>query len=162
MNWSAPSASFRTVSTDFEGLVRSKIADSVLTGSLEDCLIHVLHEDALKNTGATALVSAMLSTARVDLPYLLRRADEMHLGRAVRLLFRRILEILSSNKTSVAAWVFMAVRAKFLQIARQYAQTGFWRLVEERGVGELGVEIVRNLADEEIIMTAGKQLGVTG
>lgn len=162
LNWDIPSASFRTVSTDFEGLVRSKIADSVLIASVEDCLVHVLHEDSRKSTGATTFVSAMLSTVRMDLPYLLRRADGMRLGRAIRLLWKRILEIASSNRTKVAASVFMAVRARFLEIARQYAQTGFWKLVEEQGVGELGVEIVRNLTDEEIVMAGGKQLGVTG
>jgi len=162
LNWDIPSSSLRTVSTDFEGLVRSKIADSVLIASLEDCLVHVLHEDATKSVGTTIFVSVMLSTARVDLPYLLRRADEMRLGRAVRLLCRRILESVSSKKTNVPASVFLAVRAKFLKIARQYAQTGFWKLVEKQGVGGLGLEIVRNLTDDEIIMAAGKQLGVTG
>jgi hypothetical protein len=162
LNWDVPSASLRTVPTDFEGLVRSKITDSVLIASLEDCLVHVFREDAREKTGATILVSAMLSTVRVDLPYLLRRADEMRLGKAIRLLCRRILEITSSNKTEVVASVFMSVRAGFLKIARQYAQTGFWKLVEENGAGELGVEIVEKLTDEEIVMAAGKQLGVTG
>jgi hypothetical protein len=162
LNWDIPSSSLRTVSTDFEGLVRSKIADSVLIASLEDCLVHVLHEDATKSVGTTIFVSVMLSTARVDLPYLLRRADEMRLGRAVRLLCRRILESVSSKKTNVPASVFLAVREKFLKIARQYAQTGFWKLAEKQGVGGLGLEIVRNLTDDEIIMAAGKQLGVTG
>ena len=162
LNWDIPSSSLRTVSTDFEGLVRSKIADSVLVASLEDCLVHVLHEDATKSTGNTIFVSVMLSTARVHLPYLLRRADEMRLGRVVRLLCRRILESVSSKKTNAPASVFLAVRARFLKIVRQYTQTGFWKLVEKQGVGELGLEIVRNLTDDEIIMVAGKQLGVTG
>jgi hypothetical protein len=162
LNWDTPSTSVRTVSTDFEGLVRSKITNSVLMASLEDCLVHVFREDALEKTGAATLVSAMLSTVRLDLPYLLRRADEMRVGRAVRMLCRRILDITSSNKTEVAASVFVAVRTRFLKIARQYAQTGFWKLVEEKGVGELGVEIVEKLADDEIVMAAGKQLGVTG
>ena len=162
LNWDTPSSSFRTISTDFEGLVRSKITDSAPVASLEDCLIHTLHEDTQQNTGTTALVSAMLSTVKVDLPYLLRRADEMHLGTAVRQLCRRILEIVSSKETRVGASVFMSVRARFLKIARQYAQSGFWKLAEEQGVGELGVKIVTSLTDEEILMTAGKQLGVTG
>jgi len=56
----------------------------------------------------------------------------------------------------------LAVRARFLKIARQYSQSGFWKLVDERGVGNLGIGMVRNLTEHDIIMAAGKQLGVTG
>jgi len=162
LNWEIPEKELQVIQTDFEGLVRSKVIDSVLTASLEDCLIQAFHDDSKRNTGAISLVAAIISTRKLDLPYLLRRADEMHIGAALRLLFTRILDIASSKEVKVTASVFLPVRAQFLKIARQYAQTGFWKLVEESEVGELGVEIVENLTDEEIVIAAGKQIGVTG
>jgi hypothetical protein len=162
LNWEIPEKELKVIPTDFEGLVRSRVIDSILTASLEDCLIQAFHDDSRRNTGGTSFVVAMISTRRLDLPYLIRRADEIHVGAALRLLFSRILDIVSSKEVKTTASVFLPVRAQFLKIARQYAQTGFWKLVEKQGVGELGLEIVRNLTDDEIIMAAGKQLGVTG
>jgi len=162
LNWDVPITEIRIVSTDFEGLARSKLSESILMASLEDSLIHELYEDSTRNTGTISFVIAIISTRRLDLPYLLKRADQMHVGRATRLLFSRILEIVSSRETEVAASVFLAVRARFLKIARQYSQSGFWKLVDERGVGNLGIGMVRNLTEHDIIMAAGKQLGVTG
>jgi len=162
LSWDVPETETRKVSTDFDGLARSKILDSGLMASLEDCLIHEVHVDARRNTGTISFVIAILSTRRLDLPYLVRRADEMHVGKALRLLLNRILETVSSSETEVAASVFMAVRAQFLKIARQYAQSGFWKLVDEKGVGNLGVRMVRNLTEHDVILPAGKQLGVAG
>ncbi|MBS7622743.1 hypothetical protein KEJ39_03600 [Candidatus Bathyarchaeota archaeon] len=162
LNWDVPETEMRVVSTDFEGLVRSKIVDSTLIASLEDCLIHEIYLDARKGTGTTPLVIAILATRRLDLPYLIRRADEMRIGRLLRLLLNRILKLVSSGETMVAAPVFMAVRERFLKLARQYSQSGFWKLVDERGVGDLGLESVEDLTEYDIILAAGKQLGVTG
>ncbi len=162
LNWDVPEKEPRLVSTDFEGLAGSKMIDTTIVASLEDCLVHELSEDSRKDTGAIQFVIAMISTRRLDLPYLLRRADEMRVGRSMRMLFERVLEITSSTKTEIQASVFMAVRSQFLKIARQYSQAGFWKLVDERGVGELGLQIVKDLTEYEVIMTAGKQLGVTG
>lgn len=86
----------------------------------------------------------------------------MHVGRPIRLLFNRILQIVSARQTESPASVFFAVRARFLKIARQYSQSGFWKLIDEKGVGSLGIEIVRNLTEHDVIMAAGKQLGVAG
>jgi len=162
LNWEIPDKELRVVQTDFEGLARSKVIDSVLTASLEDCLVQTFHDDSKHDTGATSFVVAMVSTRKLDLPYLIRRADEMHVGAALRLLFTRVLDVVSSREVKVTASVFLPVRARFLKIARQYAQRSFWKLVEEKRIGALGVDIVRNLTEHEIIMTAGKQLGVTG
>lgn len=162
LNWEVPETEIRPISTDFDGLARSKVLDSALMACLEDCLVQELHRDVTKKTGAVSFVIAILSTRLLDLPYLLRRADEMRIGKALRLLFKRILEIVSSKETEVTASVFMAVRAQFLKIARQYARSGFWKLVDERSVGSLGIQIVRNLTEHDVIMAAGKQLGVTG
>ncbi len=162
LNWDVPRNELRLVSTDFEGLVRSKMIDTTLVASLEDCLIHELCMDARKGTGAIQFVIAIISTRRLDLPYLLRRADEMRVGKSMRLLVDLVLQITSSTETETPASVFMAVRSQFLKIARQYSQAGFWKLIDERGVGELGLQIVKDLTEHEVIMTAGKQLGVTG
>jgi len=162
LNWEIPETEMRKVQTDFEGLARAKAIDTVLIASLEDCLIQELYRDAKRETSAVSFVIAMMSTRTLDLPYLLRRGDQMRVGKAVRLLFNRILEMVSSKETEVAASVFMTVRAQFLKIARQYTQAGFWKLVDEKGVGDLGLRIVRDLTEYDVIMTAGKQLGVTG
>jgi len=162
LNWEISEKELQVTQTDFEGVVRSKVIDSVLTASLEDCLVQALHDDSKHDTGATSFVVAMISTRRLDFPYLIRRADEMHVGAALRLLFTRVLNIVSSKEVKVTASVFLPVRASFLKIARQYAQRSFWKLLEEKGVGGLGVDIVSNLTEHEIVMAAGKQLGVTG
>jgi len=131
--------------------------------SLEDCLVDEFYRDAKKKTGTVSFVVAMISTRRLDLPYLLRRADGMRLGRAFRLLFNRMLEIASSNKTDFDASVFFAVRDRFLRITRQYVQSGFWKLIEkEKGVGTIGLGIVDGLGESDFVLAAAKQLGVTG
>lgn len=162
LNWEIPGTEMRKVQTDFEGLARAKVIDRVLIASLEDCLIQELYRDAKRETSAISFVVAMISTRTLDLAYLLRRADQARVGKAVRLMFNRILEMVSSKETEVAASVFMAVRARFLKIARQYSHAGYWKLVDEEGVGDLGLQIVRDLTEHDIIMVAGKQLGVTG
>lgn len=162
LNWEVPETEMRSVSTDFDGLVRSKLANTITMASLEDCLVHELHRDANMRTGSLSFVIAMISTRTLDLPYLLQRADEMHLGQTMRLLLKRILKIASSSETDAPASVFMAVREHFLKIARQYTQKGLWKFVDEKGVGGLGLQTITGLTDYEIVMSAGKQLGVTG
>ena len=162
LNWDVPETEMRKVSTDFEGLVRSAVFENLLMASLEDSLVHETYMDAKKGTGAASFVVAMLTTRKLDMPYILRRADEMHVGRALRLMFSRIMETASSRETEVSASVFFPVRSHFLNIARQYAQSGFWKLLDSKGAGELGLRIVESLTDYDIVMTAGKQLGVTG
>jgi hypothetical protein len=162
LNWEVPGTEMRSVSTDFDGLVRSRVTGTIATASLEDCLVHELHRDANVRTGSISFVIAMISTRTLDLPYLLQRADEMHLGQTMRLLLKRILKTVSSSETDAPASVFMAVREHFLKSARQYTQKGLWKFVHEKGVGSLGLQTITGLTDYEIIMSAGKQLGVTG
>jgi hypothetical protein len=162
LNWEVPETELQPLSTDYHGLVRSRAIDTKAMASLEDCLIHELHRDANGRTGGISFVIAIISTRALDLPYLLRRADEKHLGKTMRFLLNRILKIVSSRQTDVAASVFIAVREQFLKIVRRYTQTGFWKLVDEKGVGDLGIQTAIGLSDYEVIMSAGKQLGVTG
>ena len=162
LNWDVPENEMRRISTDFEGLARAVVFDHTLMGSLEDSLVHELYRDAKKNTGAVSLVVAMLATRTVDLPYILKRADELHAGVALRRIFIRILMTISSGETEVGASVFFAVRNRFLNIARQYSRSGFWKLVESKGVGHLGLDVVQGVNEYDIVVAAGKQLGVTG
>jgi hypothetical protein len=163
LNWDVPETDVRVIPTDFSGLVRSTLFDRSLMASLEDCLVTEVYRDAKKRTGTTHFVVAMISTRRLDLPYLLKRADEMHVGRAFRLLFKRMLETASSNETELDASLFLAVRARFLRIARQYAQSGSWKLIEDKkGTGADGVGIINGLDESDLVLAAGKQLGVTG
>jgi len=163
LNWDVPKADLRVVETDFSGLARSKLFDRGLMASLEDCLVHEFLIDAKNKTGTTFFVVAIISTRSLDLPYLLRRSDQMRLGRAFRLLFNRMLEIMSSNKTDFDASVFLAVRGRFLKIARQYVQSGFWKLIDhERGIGTIGLNVIRALSESDLVLAPAKQLGVTG
>jgi hypothetical protein len=162
LNWDVPETDMHIVKTDFEGLVRAKIVDTGLIASLEDAILHEFCVDIAKNIGTMSFVVAIISTRKLDLPYLLRRADEHRAGKAFRLLFNRILDIVSANKTNLPALIFLTVRSNFLRIVRQYTQSGFWKLVEEKGVGELGVNVVKTLTEYDVVMAAGKQLGVEG
>jgi hypothetical protein len=163
LNWDAPETEIRITPTDFSGLVRSKPFDQRLMACLEDCLVNEAYLDAKKQTGTFSLVAAMIATRKLDLPYLLRRADEMRMGTTFRTLFARILEVTSANVTSLDASLFLAVRQRFLQITRQYVRSGFWKLVDsEKGVGLVGLRVVRGLSDDDIVLAAAKQLGVTG
>ena len=162
LNWDVPETELRIVQTDYEGLVRGKISDAGLIAGLEDAIIHEYCVDASRNLGSITFVVAMMSTRKLDLPYLLRRADEHRIGKAYRMLFKRILKIVSANKTDLPASTFLTVRSNFLRIVRQYTQSGFWKLVEEKGVGDLGIDVVKNLTEYDVIIAAGKQLGVEG
>jgi len=162
LNWDIPERDMRVVSIDFDGLSRSRAIGSILIGSLEDCLVYELHADARKDTGTLAFVIAMVSTKRLDLPYLAWRADKIQVGRALRCLFHSILAVASSKEAEVNASLFLAVRTTFLKIARQYAQSGFWRVFEEKGIGKLGVERVKKLTGPDIVIPAATQLGVLG
>ena len=163
LNWDFSPSDIRPVLTDFDGLVRSKSFEAGRMASLEDCLADEVYTDSKKNTGTLSLVAAMIATKKVDLPYLLRRADQIHVGKAMRSLFRRILEITSSNRTDLDATSFLAVREHFLKIVRQYTITGFWKIVEsENGKGNLALSIVKGLSESDIVVPAAKQLGVVG
>lgn len=162
LNWDVPENEMRRISTDFEGLARAVVFDHILMGSVEDSLVHELYGDAKKNSGAVFFVVAMLATRTVDLPYILKRADELHAGVALRRMFLRILTTMSSGETEVGASVFFAVRNRFLNIARQYSRSGFWKLVESKGVGHFGLDVVQGVNEYDIIVAAGKQLGVMG
>ncbi len=162
LNWDVDETEIRPVSTDFEGLARSRVLHGKAIASLEDCLVHELHAEATKQTGGIHLIAGMVSTKALDLPYMLRRANRMRVGAAVRLLYKRILQFVSKKETNVPASVFIAVRNQFLRIARQYSRTGYWKLLDEKGTGNLSLQVVRNLSEHEALMAAGKQLGVTG
>ena len=136
--------------------------DSGLMASLEDCLVQELHADSKKSTGATSFVIAMLATRILDLPYLLKRADQIHVGKAIRLAFTRVLDITSSKETDAPASLFLAVRNQFLKIARRYTQSGFWKLIEKKGVGNIGLPLITSLNEHDVILVAAKQLGVSG
>ncbi len=162
LNWDVPESEMRRISTDFEGLARAAAFDHTLMGSLEDSLVQELYRDSEKSTGAASFVVAMLATRKVDLPYILKRADELHAGVALRRIFIRILRTTSSSETEVDASVFFVVRNRFLNIARQYSRSGFWKLVESKGGGQVALGVVEGVNDYDIVMAAGKQLGVMG
>jgi len=166
LTWESKGNDLQPIASDLEGVMRGHIfqlgARRIVMAGLEDCLIHELGEDAKKGTGYTELVAAMLATKSVDLPYMLRRADQRGLGKTVRFLLKR-LEGLFASKPDVEDLVtFVSVRERFLRIMRNYASHGVDELIEEDGRGTLGLKIVRSLSDDDILAAAGKQSGARG
>lgn len=166
LSWEAEDSDILPITSDVEGIVRGRtrqlVGRTIIMASLEDCLIHEIKCDAEKGTGHTELVAGMLATRSVDLPYLLRRADQWRLGRAIRLLLKRLEGFFGSRPEVEDIVAFMSVREKFLRIMRNYASLGIDQLIEEDGRGTLALQLVKSLSDDDILAAAGKQSGVRG
>jgi len=166
LNWDTPLRSLYPVGTDLVGLLRSKLVTlsgrQVLAASKEDSLAHEVRRDADKTTGTLELVSALAATQTLDLPYLLRRSDELEIGRTVRLLFQRLIQTFSEIFRDADGKIFLATRERFLQILRQYSKQKALSLLETPGKGGHGIKMVESLSPEHMINAAGKQLGITG
>ncbi len=166
LNWDTPLESLYPVTTDLVGLLRSKSVTlsrrQVLAASKEDSLAHEVRRDADKTTGTLELVSALAATQTLDLPYLLRRSDELGIGRTVRMLFQKLIQTFSGILQDADGKIFLATRERFLQILRQYSKQKAVSLLDSPGRGERGIKIVESLTSEHILNAAGKQLGITG
>jgi hypothetical protein len=166
LNWDTPLRSLYPVATDLVGLLRSKSVTlesrQVLAASKEDSLAQEVRRDADKTTGTLELVSALAATQTLDLPYLLRRSDELRIGRTVRLLFQKLIQTFSEVLPDVDGKIFLATRERFLKILRQYSKQKALSLLETPGRGVHGIKIVESLTSEHILNAAGKQLGITG
>lgn len=92
----------------------------------------------------------------------MRRADQWKLGKAIRLLLKRLMELFGSKPKAEDLVTFMAVRERFLRIMRNYASHGVERLIDENGIGTLALHLVKSLSNDDILAAAGKQLGVRG
>ncbi len=167
LNWETTGMDIYSVTTDISGLLRSKLnkldGKSVLTAALEDAVVHELKEDLeRKNTGRTELVAALLATKTVDLPYLLRRADERKIGQATRLLIRKLTDTFTSLPGEAEGRTFLQTRNRFLRILRLYSARGHLKLIDRPGKGRVGIKTVRSLSPSQLVSAAGKQLGVQG
>jgi hypothetical protein len=166
LNWDIPDTQLTRTETDLEAVARAKIhalnGKPKLVASLEDALVHEVESDATRQTGAIELAAAILATRTVDLPYMLRRADSQNLGQTVRRLFKKITETFTSLPGDVDGRAFLETRTCFLKILRGYNSRGHVKLVEARGRGQLGLDIVEGLRPEQIVSVAAKQLGVSG
>jgi hypothetical protein len=166
LNWDTPLRSLYPVSTDLVGLLRSKpvtlSSRQVLAASEEDSIAHEVRRDADKTTGTLELVSALAATQTLDLPYLLRRSDELEIGRTVRLLFQKLIQTFSGILPDADGKIFLATRERFLQILRQYSKQKALSLLETPGKGAHGIKMAESLTSEHILNATGKQLGITG
>lgn len=166
LNWDTPLRGVYLATTDLPGLLRSK--PLVLSGrhrlaaSREDSLAYEVKRDADKTTGTLELVSALAATQTLDLPYLLRRSDELKIGRTVRLLFQKIIQTFTGTPLDGDARIFLTTRERFLQILRQYSKQKALSLLETPGKGARGIRMVEALTPDHIVNAAGKQLGITG
>jgi len=166
LNWDTPLRGLYPVGTDLVGLLRSKSVTlsnrQVLAASKEDTLAHEVRRDADKTTGTLELVSALAATQTLDLPYLLRRSDELEIGRTVRLLLQKLIQTFDQISRDADGKIFLATRERFLQILRQYSKQKALSLLEAQGRGARGIKIVEALTSEHILNAAGKQMGITG
>ncbi len=166
LNWDAPLRNLYPVRTDLVGLLRSRpvtlSSRQVLAASKEDSLAHEIRKDADEAIGTLEIVSALAATQTLDLPYLLRRSDELEIGRTVRMLFQKLIQTFSGILQDADGKIFLATRERFLQILRQYSKQKAVSLLEARGRGDRGIKIVDSLTSEHILNAAGKQLGITG
>jgi hypothetical protein len=166
LNWDTPLRGLYPVSTDIVGLLRSK--PLVLSGrhrlaaSKEDSLAYEIRRDADKTTGTMELVTALAATQTLDLPYLVRRSDELEVGKTVRLLFQKLIQTFSGIFRDADGKIFLATRERFLQILRQYSKQKALSLLETPGRGAHGIKMVESLTSEHILNATGKQLGITG
>ena len=155
--------------TDFSGLMRSRVEivgkdRKLLIVGLEDALIHEFLRDVQHGSGTAELVAAMLVYRPADIPYLLHRADVIGIGQTIRLMINRLIEIFTIQKPSpgMDGRIFLFARERFLKTLRMYSSKGVLRLLDERGKGKLGIELVNELQPEQIVAVVGKQLGVAG
>jgi hypothetical protein len=175
LNWDLEKGDVVWVQSDLRALVRasevkprpsSPSATSssvlVLAGCLEDCVAYELKRDAMEDRGTIELLAAIIGSKRLDLPYLFERADRIGVGRSMRSLFRRVSDVFSSSESETEGRLFLASREAFLKLARQYASIGIEDVLNEKGRGSAGLELVASLTDTAIANITAKQLGVAG
>ena len=166
LNWQAPEDDLRPVEMDYEALVRARainLRDRIVLGAcLEDCLAFEAKKDIELRTGHLQLIAALLATTRMDLAYLLRRADSLGVGMLFRRLYLKIEATFTSLPIESDGRLFLQVRAQFLKIAREYAQKSVLKIVKKVGRSKRSLESSIELPEAEIVNVAAKQLGITG
>jgi hypothetical protein len=175
LNWDLDQADTVWVESDLRALVRatpvkptspSQSAASssrlVLAGCLEDCVAYEFKRDAMEDRGTIELLAAIIGSKRLDLPYLFERADRIGVGQSLRSLFRRVSDVFLASESETEGRSFLASRETFLKLARQYASMKIEDILNERGKGSTGLNLVANLTGTAIVNITAKQLGVTG
>jgi hypothetical protein len=166
LNWDVPLRGVYPVNTDLVGLLKSKplllSGRHRLAASREDSLAHEVRRDADKTTGTLELVTALAATQTLDLPYLLRRSDELEIGRTVRLLFQKLIQTFTGIPQDADGKILLATRERFLQILRQYSKQKALSLLETPGRGTRGIKMIASLTPAHILNASGKQMGITG
>jgi hypothetical protein len=172
LNWELEEPDVVWVQSDLRALVRSvqvksgssssSESDLVLASCLEDCVDYELRRDAVESRGTVELLAAILGSKRLDMPYLFERADRIGIGRAIRALYHRVSEVFFSSEAKTEGRAFLIARDTFLKLARQYSSMGIERILNERGKGAIGLDLVAGLTDTAIVSVTAKQLGVTG
>ena len=139
LNWEIEEADVVGVYSDLAALARAKPTEiasrPVLAGCLEDCVAYELERDLRAKRGTFELLVAMIATKRLDLPYLLQRADRIGIGQTMRALLRRINEVFATTGTTIDGRVFLLSRDVFMKLARQYSASGVMKMIQERGRG---------------------------
>jgi hypothetical protein len=166
LNWDLDEPDVRVVRSDFAALVRAeqtKLKHKViLAACIEDCIAYEFIKGARTGESRAELLAALMATTKLDLAYLFERADRLGVGESLRQLFRETRDALMSAKTEADGRAFLAVRERFLKLARQYSSSGLMNLADERGKGSQGLNPVRGIHPVTIVTFAAKQMGVMG
>jgi hypothetical protein len=166
LNWKIEEPDIVSVYSDIAALVRAKSirlsSGMILAGCLEDCVAYELERDARTKRGTSELLVPIIATRPLDLPYLLDRADQIGVGRTIRVLFRRISETFISPSSISDGRALLATRDTFLRLMRQHARSGALKMLDEKGKGSDGIANVSGLSESVIVNLAAKQIGATG
>lgn len=150
LNWTIPARSSDKLRTDLEGVVRGRIEDGTLYGSLEDTVVGNLTRVKDKKAVALALsyCAALLATKRVDRAYLMRRARERGIGESIQELLDEIDYLFTSPKPELED-------IKSLYAIRKWAQSNHRKTPPRAPNPRWSL-----LSKDELVDVVGKQLGV--
>lgn len=103
LNWILPSTSSVKTESDIEGLMRARLAEGKVYGSLEDTVTETLSRS--KGTigiyQALTFSAVLLATKKTDQGYLMRRSREKHVEKLIAALLHEVQYLLSSPKPEV-------------------------------------------------------------
>lgn len=150
LNWTVPSKSSVKLRTDVEGVVRGRLEEGTLYGSLEDTVVETLARSKGKAGvgGALSFSAALLATKKFDFEYLMQRARKRGVGELTRELLYEIWYLLTCPKPEVEDLKSLFEMRRLLQSVHRTALVRppkpRWSL----------------LSPDELVDVIGKQLGL--
>jgi len=150
LNWTLPNKSSDKLRTDMEGVVRGRLAEGTLYGSLEDTVVENLARIEGKKAAGQVLLycAALLATKKFDPAYITQRARERKVGELIQELLDEIDYLLTAPKPEVED-------IKSMYAIRKWFQTAHLRLPSRSPRPQWSI-----LSPDELVDVIGKQLGL--